>query len=323
MTKPEELKILDPACGSGHILVYAFDLLYAIYEEEGYQPSEIPSLILTHNLYGIEIDPRAGALSAFALTMKARAKYRRFLRKPVQPNICVLENVKFGVGSAKGVGSGKWQVGSKKGEIEELPLINAINSHSSSKNDPSQPPLISEESKTGVSSMKGEIEEYMDYVGRDLFTVSLQETLRQFEEVDNFGSLIRPQVTDVDSIRARLEQVDVAGNLLLYHTHEKVLKVLRQAEFLSPRYHVVIANPPYMGGKGMNPRLSAWVKDNYPDSKSDLFAMFIERNRELSVKNGYSAMITMQSWMFLSSFENLRSNLLNKTTILSMAHLGA
>jgi hypothetical protein len=126
--KPEEIKILDPACGSGHILVYAFELLYAIYEEEGYQPSEIPEKILTHNLYGIDIDSRAGELAAFALTMKAREKYRRFFRKPVQPNICVLKNVKWEVRSGK-------EVGSRKGENEELPLINAINSNLSSKND--------------------------------------------------------------------------------------------------------------------------------------------------------------------------------------------
>ena len=96
--KPEELKICDPACGSGHMLVYAFDLLYAIYEEEGYEPAEIPEKILTHNLYGIEIDERAGELAAFALTMKARARQRRFFRKPVQPNICVLKNIHFEVG---------------------------------------------------------------------------------------------------------------------------------------------------------------------------------------------------------------------------------
>jgi hypothetical protein len=98
---PEEIKICDPACGSGHMLTYAFDLLYSIYEEEGYDLKEIPNLILTKNLYGIEIDERAGALAAFALTMKAREKYRRFFRKPVLPNICVLENVEFDEGEIK------------------------------------------------------------------------------------------------------------------------------------------------------------------------------------------------------------------------------
>ncbi|MER2513902.1 MAG: BREX-1 system adenine-specific DNA-methyltransferase PglX [Nitrosomonas ureae] len=266
ISSPEEIKICDPACGSGHMLTYAFDLLYAIYEEEGTDPAEIPEKILTRNLYGIEIDERAGELAAFALTMKARAKQRRFFNKGVKPNICVLENVKF----------------------EEA-----------------------------------ELKEYMDFVGRDLFTAPLQTTLRKFEEADNFGSLIRPELTDVQGILQLLEAKDVSGQLFLKGTHDRALQALRQADYLSPKYHVVIANPPYMGGKGMNGRLAAWVKDNYPDSKSDLFAMFIERNLDLAQKHGAVAMITMQSWMFLSSFEALRACLLGQNTLLSMAHLGA
>ena len=265
ISSPEEIKICDPACGSGHMLTYAFDLLYAIYEEEGYEPAEIPEKILTHNLYGIEIDERAGELAAFALTMKARSKQRRFFRKQVQPNICVLENIQFG---------------------------------------------------------EDELKEYMDFIGRNLFTAPLQTTLRQFEEADNFGSLIRPDLTDVEEIIRVLNARDVSGQLFLKATHDKVLQALRQADYLSPKYHVLIANPPYMGGKGMNGRLGTWAKDNYPNSKSDLFAMFIERNLELAKKQGSVAMITMQSWMFLSSFEKLRSRLLAQDTILSMAHLG-
>jgi type II restriction/modification system DNA methylase subunit YeeA len=266
ISSPEELKICDPACGSGHMLVYAFDLLYAIYEEEGYDPPGIPRFILENNLYGIEIDERAGELAAFALVMKAREKYKRFFAKPVQPQICVLENIVF---------------------------------------------------------KDGELKPYMDEIGRDLFTINFKDTLHQFREADNFGSLIRPALTDVAYIRRALEEKDVGGNIFLYQTHEKVLRVLKQADFLCPKYHVVVANPPYMGGKGMNGRLGAWAKANYPSSKSDLFAMFIERNLELALKQGSVAMITMQSWMFLSSFEKLRNRLLGKNTILSMAHLGA
>ena len=266
IAKPEDIKICDPACGSGHILTYTFDLLYAIYEEEGYDPVEIPEKILTHNLYGIEIDERAGELAAFALTMKARGKQRRFFNKGVKPNICVLENVHFN---------------------------------------------------------ESELKDYMDFIGRDLFTAPLQTTLNQFEEADNFGSLIRPDVNDVSGMMRILESKNVSGQLFLSPTHQKVLQALQQADYLSSKYHVVIANPPYMGGKGMNPSLAAWVKENYPDSKSDLFAMFIERNLDLTQKLGAVAMITMQSWMFLSSFEKLRAKLLDNATILSMAHLGA
>ncbi len=263
--KPEEIKICDPACGSGHMLTYAFDLLYAIYEEEGYEPAEIPEKILTHNLYGIEIDERAGELAAFALTMKARAKQRRFFNKGVKPNICVLENVHFD---------------------------------------------------------EGELKSYMDFVGRDLFTAPLQTTLRQFEEADNFGSLIRPDVKDVDGILRILESKNVSGQLFISMTHQKVLQALRQADYLSPKYHVVIANPPYMGGKGMNGCLSAWAKTNYPDSKTDLYSMFIERSLSLVLQNGLASLITIQNWMFLSSFEKLRINILEKHGIRSLIQIG-
>ena len=266
VVSPEDLKICDPACGSGHMLVYAFDLLFAIYEEEGYAPEEIPGRILACNLYGIEIDNRAGALAAFALTMKARERQRIFFRRVVEPNICVLENVQFG---------------------------------------------------------EGELNEYMDFIGRDLFTAPLIETLHQFKEADNLGSLIQPVVPDVKNILALLEEKDVAGQLLLYPIHQKALKVLKQSDYLAPKYHVVVANPPYMGGKGMNGCLSAYARANYSKSKSDLFSMFIERSLSFTSQAGYSALITMQSWMFLSSFSKFRQQIFRESTIVSMAHLGA
>jgi len=264
ISSPEELKVCDPACGSGHMLTYAFDLLHSIYEEQGYDATEIPHLILKHNLYGIEIDERAGELAAFALVMKAREKSRRFLRKPSQPNVCVLENILF--------------------RDEEL-------------------------------------DDYMDAVGRDLFSQSLQTTLIQFRESDNFGSLIRPALQDVSSILALLDEKDMAGNIFLHKTHQKVLKALKQADYLSQKYHVVIANPPYMGGKGMNDKLKSFAQNAYPDSKSDLFAMFIERGFDMVLKDCFSAMVTMQSWMFLSSYEKLRGRLLDEVTIECMAHM--
>ena len=265
INSPEEIKVCDDACGSGHMLVYTFDLLYSIYEEEGYSHSEIPEKILTHNLFGIEIDKRAGELAAFALTMKARKKHRNFFSNPVQPNICALQSISF--------------------EDDEL-------------------------------------RSYIAAIGSNLFTTELQSTLLQFEEADNFGSLIRPATTNVSDIRHMLNEKNLSGNLTLFTTHRKVLKVLEQADYLSPKYHVVIANPPYMGGKGMNTRLKTFAQDNYPNNKSDLFSMFIERNLDMAMQKGMVAMITMQSWMFLSSFEKLRDNILNNDTILSMTHLG-
>jgi len=273
INSPEEIKVCDPACGSGHMLTYAYDLLYAIYLDAGYESNEIPEKILTNNLYGIEIDERAAELSAFALTMKAVKgnplddgnNRRRFFRNPVEPNICRLENVSF---------------------TDE------------------------------------ELNSYIDFSGKELFTQGLRSTLKEFEDADNFGSLIQPTLKTSADTLAILKTKDVSGELFLTDTHKSVLKVLKQTNYLSQKYHVVVANPPYLGSKGMNPKLSKWVKDNYPDSKSDLFAMFIERNLKLVVNHGFSAMINMQSWMFLSSYEKLRLKTLKNSTILSMAHLG-
>lgn len=264
ITSPEELKVCDPACGSGHMLTYAFDLLYAIYEEEGYPPAEIPAKILTHNLYGIEIDERAGSLAAFALAMKARAKNRSFFRQKVNPNICVLENVRF---------------------------------------------------------ESGELQAYMDAVGRDLFTASMEITLRQFEEADNFGSLIHPMLTDTGDILRLLRSKDVSSNLFLQSTHERVLKVLRQSEYLSPKYHVVIANPPYAGSRYMNLNLRSFAQKEYPEAKSDMFTMFIERICELTQEKGVFSIVCPFVWMYISTFEKFREKLLQKGSISSLVRL--
>ena len=166
IAKPEDIKLCDPACGSGHMLTYAFDLLYAIYEEEGADPAEIPEKILTHNLYGIEIDERAAELAAFALTMKARGKQRRFLNKRIQPNICVLRPIKIA---------------------------------------------------------PQDLDAYVAEVGRDLFTANLRTLLTQFEEADNFGSLIRPVAMDYAEIRRVLAEKGIGNQLLLEHVHRDVL----------------------------------------------------------------------------------------------------
>ncbi|MDT8405585.1 BREX-1 system adenine-specific DNA-methyltransferase PglX, partial [Sulfuriflexus sp.] len=264
IAKPEEIKICDPACGSGHMLTYAFDLLYAIYEEEGVDPAEIPEKILTHNLYGIEIDERAGELAAFALTMKARAKQRRFFNKGVKPNICVLENVHFD---------------------------------------------------------EGELKNYMNFVGRDLFTAPLQTTLRQFEEADNFGSLIRPDVTDVDGMLRILESKNVSGQLFISMTHQKVLQALQQADYLSPKYHVVIANPPYMGRSNMNPTLSNWLRSNFEAFSSDLFSASVKRFSELLVSSGCVGFMTPNVWMSISTHEALRLLLTERYSISNLVEL--
>jgi type II restriction/modification system DNA methylase subunit YeeA len=273
ITSPEEIKVCDPACGSGHMLTYAYDLLYAIYLDAGYDPSGIPEKILTNNLYGIEIDERAAELAAFALTMKAvkgnplddSNNRRRFFRNPVEPNICQLEKVGF---------------------TDE------------------------------------ELDSYIDFAGKDLFTQDLRATLKDFEEADNFGSLIQPTDNNVGEILQRLSDLDWSNELLQEEPHKKALRAFDQAEYLSPKYHVVVANPPYMGGGGMNPRLAAWAKDEFKHGKYDLFSMFMLRSLDLTQKKGLIAMVTMQSWMFLSRFENFRNIILGRSTIADLMQIG-
>ncbi|PMC61708.1 restriction endonuclease [Corynebacterium xerosis] len=262
ISSPEELKIIDPACGSGHMLTYAFDLLYAIYEEEGYAPSEIPELILTYNLYGTEIDPRAGALAAFALTMKARARQRTFLGRRVKPNICVLEPTLF-----------------SPDELEYL------------------------------------VTEDGDKHAEELFW-------NQFAAADTLGSLIQPDPTMTRRIAEHLATLDDEDDILRADTLDRAARVLSQAEFLAQRYCVVVANPPYMGSKNMGATLAYFASGQFPDSKSDLFAVFIERGFEFLTPGGLSAMVTMQSWMFLKSYAELRKKLINDRHLECMVHMG-
>ena len=265
--KPEEIKICDPACGSGHMLTYAFDLLHSIYGEEGYDAAQIPELILAHNLTGVEIDDRAGALAAFALAMKAADKLgrRRFLRMEAKPNICVLQNVAF-----------------KDTEIEDVVSV----------------------------------------VGKDLFTDEFRETLGQFEQAKNFGSLIVPKLHYPAEALRTVEARDFAGDLLLSPVLGRVVTVLRMAEVLSPKYHVVVANPPYAGAKGLNKLLAAWIKDNYSKSKSDLMTCFMERSSDLTLRSGFWGMINLPSWMFLGSFQKCRIWLLEQNKIDTLLQLG-
>ncbi|MBW3079632.1 BREX-1 system adenine-specific DNA-methyltransferase PglX [Bifidobacterium simiiventris] len=268
---PEELTVCDPACGSGHMLTYAFDLLYDIYDEAGYSANEIPGLILEHNLFGMEIDERAANLAAFALTMKARGRYRRFFRKQVQPNIQRITPEYF-----------------TDTEVEEL---------------------------------------------NDLYNVTFDaDTWNTYQHADIYGSLIQPPsdlkklaVASAPSAEGAVEHSETEGayTLLAPDLEERSKTVLTQTRYLTRQYAAVVANPPYMGSGNMGNELKKYVTDHYKDGKADLFAAFILRNLRLIQPNALLGMITMQSWMFLSSFEELRKNLLAKNTVETMAHLGA
>jgi type II restriction/modification system DNA methylase subunit YeeA len=258
---PEEIKICDPACGSGHMLTYAFDLLYFIYEEQGYDSTRIPSLLLQKNLYGIEIDKRAGDLAAFALLMKARARDKRYFSRKLEPNICVLQNVVF---------------------------------------------------------TASEIDEYMRVVSRDLLTQDLWALLKQFEQAENYGSLIQSNIKNFTDVRNRLEERESLENIFLDNTNKKIRNILDQVGYLSSRYHVVVANPPYMNEKAMNNELKHFLRSFYSTVKSDLFSSFIIRNLKLALPKGYLGYVSPFVWMFLSSFNKLREILLTHYIILSL-----
>ncbi len=265
--KPEELKIIDPAVGSGHMLTYAFDLLYAIYSERGYDPAEIPGLILEHNLYGTEIDPRAGALAAFALTMKAASKRKLFLKNPVHPHIRVLHNVHF---------------------------------------DPA------------------ELDYLWSLTKADGFTrADSDEFWSAFEHADTFGSLIQPEEHFIAPLKAVIEGMSAAGDLLYEMTLEKAGNVLGQATLLTQGYPVVIANPPYMGASSFSPLLEGFIQENYSAARADLFAAFILLGARLARRKGTMAMIAKQNWLFRPAFSELRSELLTKFELEQVAHFGA
>jgi len=270
IAKPEEIKLVDPAVGSGHMLTYAFDLLYLIYEEEGYPASDIPGLILKHNLHGIEICPRAAQLAELALAFKARKKARRFFQPGVftRPQITELQEIRFNGDELREY-------------IKEL--------------------------KLGA-----------------LFDQGVIKLLHQFEEAKNFGSLIQPclDARSIADIRSAIETKDLGGQLFLRETHKKVLRVLGEAEALTQRYNVVVANPPYLDLGAMNAAMKNFVEDNYERTKQNTDASFIQVSRRLACKKGYIGLITQRSWMFLSRLEEFRAEFLANDGLVNMLYLG-
>ncbi len=265
---PEEIRLLDPACGSGHMLTYAFDLLVKIYEEEGHAPSEIPEKILTHNLFGLEICPRAAQLAQFALVCKAREQSRTAFRRPVQPQVMCLRDVVL--------------------TPEDMQAWSAA---------------------TGVKLGQEELAQ-----------------IHQFREnTETFGALIQP-VLDGEKLAALVAKIGEqapAGDLLVQNTHRKLHLVLDQAEMLTQRYQVVVANPPYLGKGAMDGCLREFGESAAAEYSGDTYSLFIWRATQQAVVNGYVGMVTMQSWMFISTFDRMRSHLFSNCQFQSVAHLGA
>ena len=270
--KPEEIKVIDPCMGSGHILVYAFDVLMQIYTSAGWDQREAAQSILKNNLFGLDIDDRAAQLAYFAVMMKARQYDRRLLTRGIQPNIhSIIESNALG-------GAYKLAMGDF---------------------------LLSKEHQ-----------ETLNYL------------LDAFIDAKEYGSILCLEKRDyVGLLRAwnlTASQTTENLNLTLWFAavEHEIPKLIEQAIILTQGYDVVVTNPPYMAVSNAGAKVNDYVKKNFPDSKADLFAVFIERCGQMAKKNGYQAMITQHAWMFLSSFEKLRTKLL-AVDIVNMAHLGA
>ncbi|MFP8843029.1 BREX-1 system adenine-specific DNA-methyltransferase PglX [Shewanella baltica] len=286
--EPESITVLDPACGSGHILVEAYNILYRIYEERSYRSREIPELILSHNLYGLDIDDRAAQLAGFALIMRARQDDRRLFSREIQLNIHALQE-------SRALNIPKlWQALNlnadwDRGQVQDL---------------------FASAPTTLASS--------------DARLTLLEDLQQRFSDAKTLGSLIAVPADKAEAIAellTTLKGLSERGDAMQKPAARALLPLLQQASVLANRYDAVIANPPYMGGKGMNADLKEFAKKQFPDSKSDLFAMFMESGFDLLKPNAFHAMVTMQSWMFLSSYENLRIKLLNHSAIECMAHM--
>lgn len=289
--EPETIKVLDPACGSGHILIEAYNVLKAIYEERGFRSRDIPKMILENNLYGLDIDDRAAQLSGFALMMMARDDDKRIFTRNVRLNVLSLQESNHidlpTLWKALNL-SGSWQSGTSQGlfsdDDQDLSSFNADNRYQ-----------------------------------------LLKRTLARFTQAKTFGSLIDVPSDDHDLLKellSTLVELQESGDSMQKPAAKQLIKFVHQALVLSIRYDAVIANPPYMGGKGMNGEIKAFASKRYRNSKSDLFAIFIERSFELSKVNGICSLITMQSWMFLSSFEGLRNNIIESRSLCSLVQIG-
>lgn len=257
IASPEEITVCDPACGSGHILVYVFDVLAAIYEECGYMRRDIPRLILKKNLAGMEIDPRAASMASFALTMKAMEWDSKFLSRGVSPDITVLQPVVF--------------------EAEEL-------------------------------------EKYSELAEQ-------QHLLEIAAHMDECGSLFVPKSSAIVTLESIKSDIENDVDIFTSSTADKVQKIIDLFKSLTRTFTIVVANPPYMGSKNMNSWMSAWVKENFPDVKSDLFSAFIVRNLAFAKPHGELGFMTPYVWMFIGSYEKLRNMIIGNKTITSLVQL--
>ena len=260
---PDQLKVIDPCSGSGHILAYMFDVLMKIYESYGYTTREAVASIVENNLYGLDIDDRAAQLAYFAVMMKARQYDRRFFSRGIQPHVyAVVES-------------------------------NHVNKFA------------------------------VDYFcnGDAKLTAAMDAIIKELHDAKEYGSILTVTPQDWTALYDRFAEITEDINMYRETALRELQPLVQVAEALAQKYDAVVTNPPYMGSSGMSAKLLEFVKKKYPDSKSDLFAVFIERCGMLTKRGGYQSMITQHAWMFLSGYERLRAKIL-ASDIVNMAHLG-
>ena len=259
-----DIKVIDPCMGSGHILVYAFDVLMKMYENDGYSQRDAAQCILENNLYGLDIDERAAQLAYFAVMMKARQYDRRIFSRGIQPQVYAI---------------------AESNDIDTYTLDYFVN------NDPK-------------------------------LKAALDSIINDLRDAKEYGSILTVAPVDFAALYARAEEVQNDISLYRESALNTILPLIRVAEIMAGRYDVAITNPPYMAISSASAKLNDYINKNYIGGKTDLFSVFIERCLTFSKQAGYTSMITMQSWMFLTSFEKLRHKILSNE-ITTMAHLGA
>ena len=259
-----DIKVIDPCMGSGHILVYAFDVLMKMYENDGYSQRDAAQCILEHNLFGLDIDERAAQLAYFAVMMKARQYDRRIFSRGIQPHVYA---------------------------IAESNDIDAYTRDYFTNNDPK-------------------------------LKAALDSIINDLRDAKEYGSILTVAPVDFAVLYARVDEVQNDISLHRESALNTILPLIRVAEVLAQQYDVVVTNPPYMGNSGMNDKLSEFVKEHFPSTKSDMSTVFMERTLQVCKQNGYIAMINIPVWMFLSSFEDMRHWLLQQKQIINMLHFG-
>ncbi len=270
----EEIKIIDPCMGSGHILVYCFDMLMQIYESQGYTPRDAVQSILESNLYGLDIDKRAVQLAYFAVMMKARQYDRRIFTRAITPHMYTIEESNgINRNQLKFFGAGLSPIEKNKAKLQINGLLDSL------------------------------------------------------EDAKEYGSILKIEKYDWELLRQYCHSIDDSGQMTLEtigieHTQQQLKGLIKTAETMALKYHVVVTNPPYMGNKGFTEKLLKYITKYYPEGKIDLYAVFIEKCSEMTLPCGVYSMVTPESWMFLSRFEKLRRPFLEENTIQSMLHLG-